>query len=126
MESTFIHLHNHSEFSILDGAFKTKNLIKTVSEMNMPAVALTDHGNIFGAVTFARQAREKNINPIIGCEVYVAPGSRKEKKHKAHEPLHFHLVLLAKNEEGYTNLCRLISSGYLEGFYYRPRIDKEI
>ncbi|MCJ7680646.1 MAG: DNA polymerase III subunit alpha [Candidatus Aminicenantes bacterium] len=126
MESPFIHLHNHSEFSILDGAFKTKNLIKTVSGMNMKAVALTDHGNIFGAVTFARQAREKNINPIIGCEVYVAPGSRTDKKHKAHEPLHFHLVLLAKNEEGYTNLCRLISSGYLEGFYYRPRIDKDI
>lgn len=126
MESTFIHLHNHSEFSILDGAFKTKDLVETAYALKMPAVAVTDHGNIFGAVQFFRQAQQRGIKPILGCEVYVAPGSRFEKSRDPLKPNHFHLVLLVKDITGYHNLCQLITKSYLEGFYYRPRIDKEI
>jgi DNA polymerase-3 subunit alpha len=126
MESTFIHLHNHSEFSILDGALKTEDLVDAAYENRMPAVALTDHGNIFGAVSFFKQARKKNIKPIIGCEVYVAPESRHKKVSDPSGPLHFHITLLVKDEQGYRNLCQLITKSYLEGFYYRPRIDKEL
>ncbi|MFC2157821.1 DNA polymerase III subunit alpha [Acidobacteriota bacterium] len=126
MESTFIHLHNHSEYSILDGAFKTSALVNAAYNMKMPAVALTDHGNIFGAVKFFQQAKEKNIKPILGCETYVAPKSRFDKKHDPTGVHHFHLVLLVMNEIGYLNLCQLITKSYLEGFYYRPRIDKEL
>ena len=92
----------------------------------MPAVALTDHGNIFGAVNFFKKADEKGIKPILGCEMYVAPRSRFEKKVSQDGINHFHLILLVKSEIGYRNLCQLISKGYLEGFYYKPRIDKEL
>ncbi len=126
MELTFIHLHNHSEFSILDGALKTSSLVEVAYNNNMPAVALTDHGNIFGAVSFFKQAKEKGIKPILGCEVYIAPKSRFIKKAEGRGPNHFHLILLVKNEVGYRNLCQLITKSYLEGFYYRPRIDKEL
>jgi len=126
MELSFIHLHNHSDFSILDGALKTTSLVAAAYENKMPAVALTDHGNIFGAVSFFRQAKEKGVKPILGCEVYVAPKSRFNKKAGAKGPKHFHLILLVKNEKGYENLCQLITKSYLEGFYYRPRIDKEL
>jgi len=126
MELTFIHLHNHSEFSILDGALKTAALVEAAYQNNMPAVALTDHGNVFGAVGFFKQAKEKGVKPILGCEVYVAPKSRFDKKASSKHPAHFHLVLLVKNETGYLNLCHLITKAYLEGFYYRPRIDKEL
>jgi DNA polymerase-3 subunit alpha len=126
MELTFIHLHNHSEFSILDGAFKTASLVEAAYKHNMPAVALTDHGNIFGAVSFFKQAKERGIKPILGCEVYVAPKSRLIKKAEGKGPNHFHLILLVKDENGYKNLCHLITKSYLEGFYYRPRIDKEL
>jgi DNA polymerase-3 subunit alpha len=126
MELTFIHLHNHSEFSILDGAFKTASLVEAAYKNNMPAVALTDHGNIFGAVSFFKQAKEKGIKPILGCEVYIAPKNRIIKKPEGKGPNHFHLVLLVKDENGYENLCHLITKSYLEGFYYRPRIDKEL
>jgi len=126
MKSSFIHLHNHSDFSILDGALKTSALVNAAYENNMPAVALTDHGNIFGAVTFFRQAREKGIKPILGCEVYITPRSRFEKRPEAQGLNRYHLILLVKNEKGYKNLCQLITKSYLEGFYYRPRIDKEL
>jgi len=126
MELSFIHLHNHSEFSILDGALKTASLVEAAYKNNMPAVALTDHGNIFGAVSFFKQTKEKGIKPIIGCEVYVAPKSRFIKKAEGKDPSHFHLILLVKDEKGYKNLCQLITKSYLEGFYYRPRIDKEL
>ena len=126
MESTFLHLHNHSEFSILDGALKTSALVEAAYENKMPAVSLTDHGNIFGAVSFFRQAKEKKIKPILGCEIYVAPESRFEKSPDQKGPRYFHLVLLVKDEKGYGNLCRLITKAYLEGFYYKPRIDKEL
>jgi len=126
MAPSFIHLHNHTEYSLLDGALKAEILVEAAYSQNMPAVAITDHGNIFGAVTFFRKAREKQIKPILGCEVYVAPNGRMEKKAFKGRPAHHHLVLLVKDEEGYRNLCKLITKSYLEGFYYRPRIDKEL
>ncbi len=127
MEPTFIHLHNHSEYSILDGSLKIADLVAAAFENNMPAVALTDHGNIFGAVQFFKEARSRGVKPILGCEVYVAPGSRFEKRPIPGEDMHhFHLILLVKNETGYRNLCKLLSQSFLEGFYYRPRIDKEL
>jgi DNA polymerase-3 subunit alpha len=126
MEATFIHLHTHSEYSILDGALKTEDLVEAAYNNNMPAVALTDHGNIFGAVNFFRQAKARQIKPILGCEIYIAPRSRFEKKAEKAGPIHHHLLLLVKDEKGYENLCELITKAYLEGFYYRPRIDKEL
>jgi DNA polymerase-3 subunit alpha len=126
MEHSFIHLHNHSEFSILDGALRIPNLVEAAYQNKMPAVALTDHGNIFGAVTFFKEARARDIKPILGCELYVAPRSRFDKSGDSRDPHHFHLLLLVKNDKGYRNLCLLLSKAYLEGFYYRPRIDKEL
>ncbi|GAG28702.1 unnamed protein product, partial [marine sediment metagenome] len=113
MELSFIHLHNHSDFSILDGALKITSLVAAAYENKMPAVALTDHGNIFGAVSFFKQAKEKGVKPILGCEVYVAPKSRFNKKAEGRGPKHFHLILLVKNEKGYENLCQLITKSYL-------------
>jgi DNA polymerase-3 subunit alpha len=124
--TSFIHLHNHSEYSILDGAVRIKDLVAAAYEYGMPAVALTDHGNIFGAVQFFKEAAKKNIKPILGCELYVAPGSRKDRQADARDQVHHHLVVLVQNETGYRNLCKLLTSAYLEGFYYRPRVDKEI
>ncbi|MBN1273030.1 MAG: DNA polymerase III subunit alpha, partial [Candidatus Aminicenantes bacterium] len=126
MKPSFIHLHNHSEYSLLDGAISIPGLVETVSSFNMPAVALTDHGNIFGAVSFIKQAKEKDIKPILGCEVYVAPEKYTDKKAGGKNPNYFHLVLLIKNEKGYKNLCKLITESYLKGFYYKPRIDKTL
>jgi len=125
-DRSFIHLHLHSEFSVLDGAVRFKNLMDAAVRNHMPAVALTDHGNMFGAVSFTKEARARGIKPILGCEVYVAPGSRFEKKPGDREGHFRHLVLLVKNEAGYRNICRLLTQAYLEGFYYRPRIDKEL
>jgi DNA polymerase III subunit alpha len=126
MEHSFIHLHNHSEYSILDGTLKTADLVEAAYQNKMPAVALTDHGNIFGAVNFFKQAKAKEVKPILGCEVYVAPKSRLDKNFSSGDPHHFHLVLLVMNDKGYRNLCLLLTKAYLEGFYYRPRIDKEL
>src|SRR5512136_2150350 len=124
--TSFIHLHNHSEYSILDGAVRIKDLVAAADELGMPAVALTDHGNIFGAVQFFKEAAKKNIKPILGCELYVAPGSRFERQADSRDQVHHHLLTLVENETGYRNLCKLLTSAYLEGFYYRPRVDKEI
>lgn len=126
MEPRFIHLHNHTEYSILDGAVKIESLIQRAKEYKMDAVAITDHGNIFGAVQFFNAARETGVRPILGCEMYVAPKGRKHKKPSPDGTNHNHLVLLVKNEIGYRNLCKLITLSYLEGFYYRPRIDKKL
>jgi DNA polymerase-3 subunit alpha len=127
MDNAFIHLHVHTEYSILDGCLKISDLIDTTYQLNMPAVALTDHGNIFGAVEFFKACRSKGIKPILGCEVYVAPKSRFDRKPgNGDETNNYHLILLVKDEKGYRNLCQLITSAYLEGFYYRPRLDKEI
>ena len=126
MAANFVHLHTHSDFSLLDGAVKPAELVAAAARLDMPAVALTDHGNIFGAIPFFQAAREKEITPILGCELYVAPLGRKHKKPFTEGPGHYHLVLLVKNDTGYRNLCQLITKAYLEGFYYRPRVDKEL
>ena len=121
----FVHLHVHTEYSLLDGAIRIKDLVKKAKENSMKAVAITDHGNMFGAVQFYKECKANGIKPIIGCEVYVAPRSRFEKQGKIDsEPSH--LILLAMNNTGYHNLVKLCSLGYTEGFYYKPRIDMEI
>ncbi len=123
----FVHLHNHSHYSLLDGACKIDDLINTCKEFGMDALALTDHGNMFGAIEFYTKALEAGIKPIIGAEVYIAPKSRFDKtSSKGGSDASFHLILLAKNYDGYKNLMKLVSIGFLEGFYYKPRIDKEI
>jgi DNA polymerase-3 subunit alpha len=124
-ESTaFVHLHNHSDYSLLDGASKLEQLVETAVAMEMPALALTDHGNLFGAIQFYSACRKAGIKPIIGCELYVAKESRHKKAGGGDQANH--LVLLAENEAGYYNLSKLVSLGYLEGFYYRPRVDKDL
>jgi DNA polymerase-3 subunit alpha len=122
----FLHLHNHSEYSLLDGAFRITDLVDAAKEMGMKAVALTDHGNLFGAIQFYKQAKTKGIKPIIGMETYVAQGSRLEKSPTRGAARNDHLLLLVKNEDGYRNLLELSSIAYLEGFYYKPRIDLEL
>ena len=123
--SSFVHLHVHSQYSLLDGAGRIKDLVSSAAKLGMPAIALTDHGNMYGAVEFYKAAKARGIKPIIGCEVYVAPGSRFDKKASDNER-YYHLVLLAENQAGYRNLIELVSKAYTEGFYYKPRIDKEI
>ena len=120
----FVHLHNHSEYSLLDGASKIEHLVDTALSMGMPALALTDHGNLFGAIQFYNTASKKGLKPIIGCEIYVAKESRHKKIGGGDQSNH--LVLLAENLDGYHNLSKLVSYGFLEGFYYKPRIDKEL
>ncbi|MFQ6618340.1 MAG: PHP domain-containing protein, partial [Fidelibacterota bacterium] len=124
----FVHLHNHSDYSLLDATCTVENLIQAAAENGMKAVALTDHGNLFGALKLYNYARKTNIKPIIGCEVYVAPGSRFDKKRSGTNGTkpYYHLILIAQNEIGYRNLMKLSSLGYLEGFYYKPRVDKEL
>jgi DNA polymerase-3 subunit alpha len=127
---SFVHLHLHTQYSLLDGANKIKELLPLAAKLGMPAMAMTDHGNMFGAVDFFQAAEANGVQPIIGCEVYVAPRSRFDKTQaRADDPEaggNYHLILLAKDETGYRNLCRLVSAGYQEGFYYKPRIDKEL
>jgi len=122
---SFVHLHVHSHFSLLDGAITVPRLVKAASTYGMKALALTDHGNLFGAIQFFKKCKAAEIKPIIGMEAYLAPGSRFERKKGPHGP-YSHLNILARNEEGYRNLLKLSSLSYLEGFYYKPRIDKEI
>lgn len=121
----FAHLHCHTQFSLLDSTCKIKDLIKRAVELKLPAIAMTDNGNLFGALNFYTEAMNQGIKPIIGMSAYVAPGSRFEKQTHGIKEASFHLTLLARNEQGYKNLMKLSSRGYLEGFYYRPRIDKE-
>lgn len=121
----FVHLHLHSEYSLLDGACKIKEIAKYVKSIGQSAVALTDHGNMYGAVEFYKACKEEGIKPIIGCEVYVAPTSRFERIRVKNAP-YYHLVLLVKNEIGYKNLSYLVSSGFTDGFYVKPRIDMEL
>ena len=120
----FVHLHLHTDYSLLDGACEIGKLMERAVALNMPAVAMTDHGNMFGAVKFYEAAKKHNIKPIIGCEVYVAPASRFDRSADSERPNH--LVLLCENEKGYRNLVKLASSAYIEGFYYKPRIDKDM
>ncbi len=120
---SFVHLHTHSCYSLLDGAIALDKLVAAAKSMDMPAVAISDHGNLFAALNFYQEALRQGIKPVIGCEVYVAPHSRFDKTERPGVPRYYHLVLLAKNEQGYQNLVALVSAGYTEGFYYRPRID---
>ena len=121
----FVHLHLHSEYSLLDGACRIKDLVKRIKELGQPAVAITDHGCLYSAVEFYNEATANGIKPIIGCEVYVAPRTRHDKVHGIdNKP--YHLVLLCENNEGYQNLIKLVSVGYTEGFYNKPRVDLEV
>ncbi len=122
----FVHLHNHTNFSLLDGATRIDALMERCVQLGMPAVAVTDHGNMFGAIQFYRTAREHGVKPIIGMEAYLAPGSRSERRTAPTGEYAYHQLLLARDQTGYRNLMKLSSIGYLEGFYYRPRIDREV
>jgi DNA polymerase-3 subunit alpha len=126
-DQRFVHLHLHTDYSLLDGAIQIKPLAKRTEELGMSACAMTDHGNMFGAISFYNAMRAKGVKPIIGCETYITRGNRTDRSAGAPgEKANFHLILLAKNLEGYQNLVRLTSKAYTEGFYYKPRIDKEL
>src|SRR5213595_1961639 len=122
---SFVHLHLHTEYSLLDGSIRMKELMKKAAEFEMPAVAMTDHGNLFGAIEFYQEAQRIGVKPIIGCEVYVAPGSHKDRPPSRLESA-YHFTLLAENETGYRNLVKLVTAAHLDGFHYAPRIDKEM
>lgn len=126
IHADFVHLHLHTQYSLLDGAIRLRELMQMAQAQRAPALAITDHGNMFGAIEFYNQAQRAGIKPIIGCEVYLAPESRFDKNSRGIAEASFHLILLAKNLAGYANLIKLTTAGYLEGFYYRPRIDKEL
>ena len=121
--SPFVHLHCHTDYSLLDGACEISQLLDAAARLEMPAIAITDHGNLFGAVHFYHEALRRGLRPVIGCEVYVSQQSRKitSESNRYH-----HLILLCENLEGYRNLIKLVSTGYLDGFYYKPRIDKDL
>src|ERR1700760_3838382 len=123
---SFVHLHLHTEYSLLDGAIRIPDLMKKAAEYSMPAVAMTDHGNMFGAIEFYQTAEKAGVKPIIGCEVYMAPGSMIDKSASSARDAAFHFTLLAKDMRGYSNLVKLVSAAHLEGFHYKPRIDKEL
>ncbi|MEI6568795.1 MAG: PHP domain-containing protein, partial [Verrucomicrobiota bacterium] len=126
-QAEFVHLHVHTEYSLLDGACRLDRLMDRAKALNYSSLAITDHGVMYGVVDFFRAAKDAGIKPIIGCEVYVAPGSRLEKKSSGGgRDVYNHLVLLAKNEEGYKNLIKLVTAAHLDGYYYKPRIDKEL
>lgn len=122
----FVHLHVHTEYSLLDGAIRLKDLCSKAKESKLPALAVTDHGAMHGTVEFYKAAEKAGIKPIVGCETYISPTSRFDKRPDSHGSSNYHLVLLARNQIGYKNLCRLVSSGFTEGFYYKPRIDKAL
>ena len=123
--SNFVHLHVHSEFSLLDGANRIKDLPVRAKELGMDTIAITDHGVMFGVVDFYKACKKEGVKPIIGCDVYVAPRTRFDKEPNI-DNHYYHLILLAKNEIGYKNLSNLVSMGFTEGFYYKPRIDYDI
>ena len=123
---SFVHLHTHTEYSLLDGSNKIKEYVKRVKELGMDAAAITDHGVMYGVVDFYEAAKSEGIKPIIGCEVYVAPGSRFDKELTGGEERYNHLILLAEDQTGYHNLMKIVSTGFTEGFYYKPRVDKEV
>ena len=122
----FTHLHVHTEYSLLDGSNKIKEYVARVKELGMDSAAITDHGVMYGVIDFYRAAREAGINPILGCEVYVAPGSRFDREVGSGDDRYYHLVLLAENNQGYSNLMKIVSKAFVEGFYYKPRVDLEL
>ena len=121
---SFVHLHLHTEYSLLDGACRIKRLMPRISELGQNSVAITDHGVMYGVIDFYKVAQKYNIKPIIGCEVYVANRSRFSKEHQL--DWSYHLVLLCENNTGYKNLIKLVSAGFIDGFYKKPRVDKEL
>ena len=122
----FTHLHVHTEYSLLDGSNKIQEYVARVKELGMDSAAITDHGVMYGVIDFYRAAKAAGINPILGCEVYVAPGSRFDREAGSGEDRYYHLVLLAENNQGYSNLMKIVSKGFVEGFYYKPRVDLEV
>lgn len=122
----FTHLHVHTEYSLLDGSAKIDELVDRAKELGMKALAITDHGVMYGAINFYKACKKAGIKPIIGCEVYVAPGSRFDREIVKGDDRYYHLILLAKNDKGYKNLCKIVSRGFTEGYYYKPRVDMEI
>ena len=122
----FTHLHVHTEYSLLDGSSKIKELLPRAKELGMDSLAITDHGVMYGVIDFYKKAKEVGIKPILGCEVYVAPGSRFDREQSKGEDRYYHLVLLAENNQGYQNLMKIVTRGFTEGYYYRPRVDYEI
>src|SRR5579883_2790707 len=130
-QSDFIHLHNHTYYSLLDGACSVKDLVKRAKEFEMPAVALTDHGVMFGAYEFYKTAKAEGVKPIVGCEMYIVSEGSRFSHEAINDPsgkrkVYHHLILLAKNETGYKNLMKLVTKGHTEGFYYKPRIDTDL
>jgi DNA polymerase-3 subunit alpha len=125
-DSNFVHLHVHTEYSLLDGASKIDKLLDRASKYGMPAIAITDHGNMFGVIDFCSAARKRDIKPIVGSEMYVAKGSRFDRKSSEKSRDYHHLTLLVKDKQGYENLMYLSTISYREGFYYKARVDKEI
>ena len=126
MAQSFVHLHVHSQYSLLDGACRISDLVHRAKELNQPAVSITDHGCLFGIVDFYNKAVETGVKPIVGIEAYMAPETRHKRESTGAKDGGYHLLLLAENEEGYRNLLKLGSIAYTEGFYYKPRIDKEV
>jgi DNA polymerase-3 subunit alpha len=123
---SFVHLHVHTEYSLLDGSNKIKEYVSRVKELGMDSAAITDHGVMYGVIDFYREARRQGINPILGCEVYVAPNSRFDREVTGGDDRYYHLVLLAENNKGYANLMKIVSKGFVEGYYYKPRVDKAL
>ena len=123
---SFAHLHVHTEYSLLDGSNKIKEYVSRVKELGMNSAAITDHGVMYGVIDFYREAKKQGINPILGCEVYVAPNSRFDREITGGDDRYYHLVLLAENNKGYANLMKIVSKGFVEGYYYRPRVDKSL
>ena len=123
---SFVHLHTHTEYSLLDGSNKIREYVSRVKELGMNAAAITDHGVMYGVIDFYKAAKEAGINPVIGCEVYVAPASRFDKELSGGDDRYYHLILLAENNKGYSNLVKIVSRGFTEGYYYKPRVDMEV
>lgn len=122
----FTHLHVHTEYSLLDGAAKIQELVTRIKELGMDSCAITDHGVMYGVIDFYRACLKEGINPILGCEVYVAPNSRFNRENRMGDERYYHLVLLAENNKGYQNLMKIVSKSFTEGFYYKPRVDYEL
>ena len=123
---SFAHLHVHTEYSLLDGSSKIKELLPRAKELGMDSLAITDHGVMYGVIDFYKKAKEVGIKPILGCEIYVAPGSRFDREQGRGEDRYYHLVLLAENNQGYKNLMKIVTRGFTEGYYYKPRVDYEV
>ena len=119
----FVHLHTHTEYSLLDGSNKITEYVARVKELGMNAAAITDHGVMYGVIDFYKECKQQGIRPILGCEVYVAPGSRFDRELSHGDDRYYHLVLLAENNVGYQNLIKIVSIGFVDGYYYKPRVD---